>query len=59
MLTSVVLWIACALIPEGVGVATFESKEQCEQAVAQARNHGMSVTDCVRVDLGKPKQSDV
>lgn len=53
MLEAIVFWIAVALIPEPAA-AYFPSKAECEQAVQSARNRGIAVTDCAKVDLGKP-----
>lgn len=51
-----VVFIAAAFLPDGsVRYGVFESKEECEVAVAQARATGILVTDCVNVELPKPK----
>lgn len=53
---SLIVYIAVAFFPADPEprYAVFPDKQSCEQAVAQARARGLFVTDCVKVDVGKP-----
>jgi hypothetical protein len=54
------IWIAAAFLPDGAArYGAFDSKETCESAVESARAAGLFATDCVKVELPKPKNGNV
>ena len=55
---ALVIWIAAAFAPDGSArYGAFDSREACEHAVAAARSTGLFATDCVAVELPKPKKN--
>lgn len=54
---ALVVYVAVAFLPgqEEPRYGVFASKEACENAVAQTREQGVFVTDCVPVTLPAPK----
>jgi hypothetical protein len=62
VITAVILaiWIAAAFTPDGQAkYGAFDTKETCDGAVEAARAAGLFATDCVRVELPKPKNGNV
>lgn len=56
---ALVIWIAAAFAPDGSArYGAFDSKESCQEAVAQARAAGVFATDCVAVELPKPRNGN-
>lgn len=53
---ALIVYLAAAFAPDGSArYGIFDSKESCQEAVAQARAQGVFATDCVAVELPKPK----
>jgi hypothetical protein len=57
MIVALVVYIAAAFFPSAPEprYAVFTEQAECEQAVAQVRASGAFATDCVAVELPKPK----
>jgi hypothetical protein len=54
---ALVVYIAAAFLPgdEAPRYGVFTSKESCERAVAETRESGVFVTDCVAVTFPAPR----
>ena len=55
-LVALVIWVAAAFAPDGTArYGAFDEEATCQAAVAKARAAGVFATDCVRVEMPKPK----
>jgi len=54
MLTSLVVWIAFAVVNGQPYPVVFPSAESCQSAVNEARNSAVAASDCVRIELPVP-----
>jgi hypothetical protein len=56
MVTALIVYLACAFGADGAPrFGVFDSAEACSQAVAQVRQSGLFASDCIRVEIPKPR----